>query len=96
MLVGLRAACLASCTPGHEPLALPSASCTAASSQPLLPIPSVANARSHISKANDWRRTARFGVIGLTLHGPYFLHGFRALDQRFGLAQDLKTVSFPT
>ena len=40
----------------------------------------------------DWRQTARFGTVGLTLHGPYFLHAFRWLDSRFGAAATLKTV----
>lgn len=29
---------------------------------------------------NDWSRTGRFGLVGLTLHGPYFLKAFQWLD----------------
>lgn len=30
------------------------------------------------------KQTARFGLIGLTLHGPYFYHSFRLLDKALG------------
>lgn len=40
----------------------------------------------------DWGRAARFGLIGLTLHGPLFYHGFRTLDTRIGAAPTLKLV----
>ncbi|GLC52047.1 hypothetical protein PLESTB_000576600 [Pleodorina starrii] len=46
--------------------------------------------------AHDWRRTARFGLVGLTLHGPFFLWGFRMLDQRFGPAKTLLTAAKKT
>ncbi len=29
----------------------------------------------------DYAQTARFALIGLTLHGPYFLFGFRLIDK---------------
>ena len=32
----------------------------------------------------DPYRTARFAVVGLTLHGPYFQRGFAMVDRRFG------------
>ena len=51
---------------------------------------SIANHRQ--SKAVDWHRTARFSVIGLTLHGPLFYHGFRALDRHIGSAPTLRLV----
>lgn len=51
---------------------------------------SIANHRQ--SKAVDWHRTARFSVIGLTLHGPLFFHGFRALDKHIGSAPTLRLV----
>ena len=51
---------------------------------------SIANHRQ--SKAVDWHRTARFSVIGLTLHGPLFYHGFRALDTHIGSAPTLRLV----
>ena len=51
---------------------------------------SIANHRQ--SKAVDWHRTARFSVIGLTLHGPLFYHGFRALDKHIGSAPTLRLV----
>lgn len=41
----------------------------------------------------DWRQTARFGTVGLTLHGPFFYHGFRFLDARFGASVDLKMAT---
>lgn len=36
--------------------------------------------------ASDWdaKRTARFGLIGLTLHGPTFFTGFRCVDGFYG------------
>lgn len=41
---------------------------------------------------HNWTRTARFAVIGLTLHGPFFHFGFRALDRRFGPATTTSNV----
>jgi hypothetical protein len=41
---------------------------------------------------HDWARTARFAVIGLTLHGPFFLVGFRALDRVFGTGPGFRLV----
>ena len=35
----------------------------------------------------DLRQTLRFGVVGITLHGPFFFRGFRWLDSRFGGAE---------
>jgi len=32
----------------------------------------------------DWGRTARFALVGLTLHGPYFQAGFAKVDAFFG------------
>ncbi|CAG9461961.1 unnamed protein product [Pedinophyceae sp. YPF-701] len=32
------------------------------------------------ARPHDWARTARFGLVGLTLHGPFFYHGFRWID----------------
>ncbi|EFJ47454.1 hypothetical protein VOLCADRAFT_92190 [Volvox carteri f. nagariensis] len=46
--------------------------------------------------AHDWKRTARFGLIGLTLHGPFFLWGFRMIDERFGPAKTLLTAAKKT
>lgn len=34
----------------------------------------------------DPARTLRFGVVGLTLHGPYFFKGFAWVDRLFGPA----------
>ncbi|KAK9820968.1 hypothetical protein WJX81_002298 [Elliptochloris bilobata] len=39
------------------------------------------------------RRNARFSVIGLTLHGPLFYHGFRALDTHIGAAPTLRLAA---
>lgn len=38
----------------------------------------------------DFQRTLRFALVGLTLHGPYFLHGFRWLDATFGPSKSLQ------
>eukprot|EP00270_Netrium_digitus_P019081 TRINITY_DN741_c0_g1_i2.p1 TRINITY_DN741_c0_g1~~TRINITY_DN741_c0_g1_i2.p1 ORF type:complete len:158 (+),score=19.99 TRINITY_DN741_c0_g1_i2:111-584(+) len=38
----------------------------------------------------DLQRTARFGLVGLTLHGPFFYHGMQQLDLRFGPAKSLQ------
>eukprot|EP00878_Enallax_costatus_P000422 GHUV01000512.1.p1 GENE.GHUV01000512.1~~GHUV01000512.1.p1 ORF type:complete len:189 (+),score=54.40 GHUV01000512.1:193-759(+) len=38
----------------------------------------------------DLARAGRFGIIGLTLHGPLFFKGFGWLDRQFGAAQTLK------
>ena len=32
----------------------------------------------------DPYRTLRFGIVGLTLHGPYFQRGFAYVDKAFG------------
>lgn len=50
---------------------------------------SKAHAPAH---ALDWARTARFAVIGLTLHGPLFYAGFKQLDKLLGTAPTLGTV----
>ena len=44
----------------------------------------------------DIRRTLRFTLAGLTLHGPYFFAGFSALDKRFGPATSLMVVAKKT
>ncbi|PNG99105.1 PXMP2/4 family protein 4, partial [Tetrabaena socialis] len=48
------------------------------------------------STPHNWERTTRFGLIGLCLHGPYFLYGFRMLDERFGPAKTLVTAAKKT
>lgn len=40
----------------------------------------------------DWGRAARFAVVGGTLHGPFFFAGMRALDSKFGSAQNFRTA----
>lgn len=40
----------------------------------------------------DWRQTLRFALVGATLHGPYFLGGFKVLDRVFGTGRSLSTV----
>ncbi|KAL6756627.1 hypothetical protein V8C86DRAFT_2644125 [Haematococcus lacustris] len=40
----------------------------------------------------DWRRVARFGLVGATLHGPFFYWGLAALDKRFGAATTILTA----
>ena len=44
----------------------------------------------------DAKRTARFGVVGLTLHGPTFFMGFRAVDGFFGGSKFLPAVRNPS
>ncbi|GLI70563.1 hypothetical protein VaNZ11_015486 [Volvox africanus] len=46
--------------------------------------------------SHDWKRTARFGLIGATLHGPFFLWGFQMIDGRFGPATNLLTAARKT
>ena len=40
----------------------------------------------------DPARTARFGLVGLTLHGPSFFMGFRAVEGFFGKGTDMTLV----
>ena len=40
----------------------------------------------------DKNQIARFGVVGCTLHGPFFLRGFAWLDSTFGPAATLRQV----
>ena len=40
----------------------------------------------------DWGQTVRFAIVGATLHGPYFLGGFKVLDRVFGTGRSLSTV----
>jgi protein Mpv17 len=40
----------------------------------------------------DTKQSLRFGIVGATLHGPYFLFGFKFLDRIFGTGRVLKTV----
>jgi len=40
----------------------------------------------------QWRQSLQFGLVGLTLHGPFFYNGFRWLDARFGTAATLQKV----
>lgn len=44
----------------------------------------------------DYRRTIRWSIGGLILHGPYFFQGFQLLDQRLGPATSLKVVAQKT
>lgn len=36
---------------------------------------------THEKKELDWAQSARFALAGATLHGPYFLYGFRLVDR---------------
>mmetsp|Transcript_4461 Transcript_4461/g.7440 ORF Transcript_4461/g.7440 Transcript_4461/m.7440 type:complete len:188 (+) Transcript_4461:188-751(+) len=45
--------------------------------------------RHKLDKSNDWKRTARFSLVGLTLHGPFFLWGFGMLDKTMGPGKTL-------
>jgi protein Mpv17 len=40
----------------------------------------------------DWQRATRMGLVGATLHGPYFLLAFGAVDRYFGPATSFSTV----
>ncbi|WIA41794.1 hypothetical protein OEZ86_009126 [Tetradesmus obliquus] len=53
---------------------------------PLLPRPVLQPVRVDVARA------ARFGVIGLTLHGPLFFKGFQWLDGKFGTAKTLQNA----
>lgn len=44
----------------------------------------------------NWQQTARFGIVGLTLHGPYFYNAYRWLDTRFGTAATLQKALVKT
>jgi len=44
----------------------------------------------------DFRRTGRWAVAGLLIHGPYFYAGFRRLDGYFGAATSWKIVAQKT
>lgn len=45
---------------------------------------------------HDWQRTGRFGLVGLTLHGPFFLAGFQLLDGYFGNTKTLSNAFLKT
>ena len=47
-------------------------------------------------KRLDWRRTGRWAVAGLCIHGPYFFAGFHRLDARFGVSASWKIVAQKT
>lgn len=42
------------------------------------------------------KQTARFGLIGLTLHGPYFYQSFRWLDKTLGQSSTFKQAALKT
>lgn len=42
--------------------------------------------------AIDANRSARFALVGLTLHGPFFYYGFRWIDAHFGPATNISTA----
>lgn len=37
-----------------------------------------------VTTTHDWQRTARFAIVGATLHGPFFHQGFKLIDRIFG------------
>jgi len=43
---------------------------------------------------HDWPRTARFAVVGLVVHGPFFFRGFRWLDGLAGPGGALPRLLF--
>ncbi|KAG7668968.1 hypothetical protein Ndes2526B_g00683 [Nannochloris sp. 'desiccata'] len=42
------------------------------------------------------KQTAQFGMVGLTLHGPYFHHSFRWLDRTLGQSATLRQAALKT
>lgn len=44
----------------------------------------------------DLAQSARFGLVGLTLHGPFFFYGFRWLDTAFGTNATLRKAVVKT
>ncbi|KAJ3158102.1 hypothetical protein HDU86_003054 [Geranomyces michiganensis] len=48
-------------------------------------VPSLAS--HNLQQGMDWPRTAKFGLCGALLHGPYFLYGFRQVDRLIGGGQ---------
>jgi hypothetical protein len=40
----------------------------------------------------DWKRTGRFAVVGLCVHGPFFLYGFKWLDTVIKGERSIKTA----
>ena len=44
----------------------------------------------------DLKRSTRWAVAGLTLHGPYFFFGFRKVDKYFGAVTSMVTVAKKT
>ncbi|KAI8898165.1 hypothetical protein BC833DRAFT_526192 [Globomyces pollinis-pini] len=49
----------------------------------------------HTSTIN-WNQSLQFGLMGFTLHGPYFFAGFRLLDRLFGMSRNMSTVFLKT
>lgn len=47
---------------------------------------------NHQRISSSWQQSLRFGIIGLTLHGPFFFRGFRWLDTTFGSSPTLKSA----
>lgn len=50
----------------------------------------------NFSGGYDAKRTMRWALAGLTLHGPYFFLGFSAVDKRIGPATSIKVVAQKT
>lgn len=43
----------------------------------------------------DWKRAGRFSIVGLCIHGPFFLYGFKWLDTVIKGEPSIKTVRTP-
>ena len=43
----------------------------------------------------DWKRAGRFSIVGLCIHGPFFLYGFKWLDTVIKGEPSIKTVRVP-
>ncbi|GMH45429.1 hypothetical protein BSKO_13386 [Bryopsis sp. KO-2023] len=46
--------------------------------------------------SQDWARTARFSLLGLALHGPYFHFGFKVVDKLMGASTTWKSALLKT
>ncbi|KAL9180481.1 hypothetical protein ACHAXT_010934 [Thalassiosira profunda] len=55
-----------------------------------------ADCNSETNICYDPWRTLRWSLVGLTLHGPYFLHAFARLDRQFGPTTSLSVVATKT
>lgn len=48
--------------------------------------------QSILSNSTNYTQTIKFGLIGATLHGPYFFKGLELIEKYFGSKKDLYTL----